>query len=133
MKGQVFLPTSQYEFGAHGRWNGTDQITYVNDTELEKLEKRLQFVMYCIDIALLLERRIGVSRFWISKAPPLHPTEPNAAVSSFRALISGIPVCPCHRSASASIWFPASGGENVQGTTPNYKCGILRRCMNKYY
>jgi hypothetical protein len=38
-----------------------------------------------------------------------------------------------HRSASASIWFPASGGENVQGTTPNYKCGILRRFVNEHY
>jgi hypothetical protein len=63
-------------------------------------------------IVLFLERKIGVSHFWISKVSY------QTAVSSFRALISGIPVCPCDRSAFASIWFPASGGENVQGIGP---------------
>jgi hypothetical protein len=75
-------------------------------------------------IVLFLERKIGVSHFWISKV------QFQTAVSSFPALISGIPVHPCDRSAFVSIWFPASGGENVQGTTPNYKRGILRRFMN---
>jgi hypothetical protein len=45
--------------------------------------------LLCIaSIALLPARKIGGSRFWISKVSY------QTAVSSFRALISGFPVCP---------------------------------------